>query len=63
MKKIFFSTIILASILYAGGGKEMVLGKTKDFAERDMHSPDFTLAFSFPTIHKTCFSRQIRIHS
>lgn len=36
MKKIFFSTIILASILYAGGGKEMVLGKTKDFAERDM---------------------------
>lgn len=36
MKKIFFSTIILASVLYASGGEEMVLGKTKDFAERDM---------------------------
>lgn len=36
MKKIFFSTMILTSILYAGSGKEMVLGETRDFAERDM---------------------------
>lgn len=36
MKKIFFNIMILTSILYADIKKEVVLGTTKDFAEKDM---------------------------